>query len=87
VLHDSRCPVGVVCVWQGNGTVVLDLSKPGLAPASVQLNTTLDPRDTSYGQYTVMLKGLEPYPREGVTIDPASYMARILVGKAILFEN
>jgi hypothetical protein len=74
-------------VWPGNGKVVLDLSKPGFAPASVELNTTLDPRDTTYFQYVVALKALDLYPREGVTTDSASYTARILVGKVILWPT
>ena len=83
VLQDSRCPLGVVCVWPGNGTVLLQLSKPGFAQASAELNTTLDPRETTYVQYAIVLKVLDPYPQEGVTIDPASYIAKILVYKVV----
>ena len=29
VLEDSRCPTHVVCVWEGNARIALDLQEPG----------------------------------------------------------
>ncbi|MDQ3242536.1 MAG: hypothetical protein M3Q09_02260 [Gemmatimonadota bacterium] len=75
VAEDSRCPVDVQCVWAGNGRTILSLSASGVGTSEVSLNTTTDPRITTYAGYRIRLAGLKPPTRAGVTIPPASYVA------------
>ena len=79
VAEDSRCPEGVQCIWAGNGRVVLKLSRARRRPASLRLNTGMDPRQSSYGGYEVKLVGLNPYPKEGAAIRKRDYVATLVV--------
>jgi hypothetical protein len=63
VAGDSRCPSDVVCVWQGDGEVVLDIATDGLA-TRVVLHTGLEPRSASLAGVVVELVTLAPFPVE-----------------------
>jgi len=63
VVEDSRCPVEVTCVWEGNAVVEVAVSL-GSAPAMpLQLNTTLEPRSRIHEGLRVSLLELRPEPR------------------------
>ncbi len=61
VTEDSRCPVGVTCIWEGNAGVEITAR---MVPAGVAdlytLNTALEPRSVVVGAYRIELLGLEP---------------------------
>ncbi len=62
VVEDSRCPASVVCVWQGNGAIRLDITT-GRGAASAILNTaggTAFSREASVDGYTFTLVELDP---------------------------
>lgn len=77
VPSDSRCPVGVQCVWAGNAVVQLVLSKDGKA-AGVELNTGLEPRSATYLNYEVELLGLAPEATQG-GLSQNQYVATLVV--------
>lgn len=58
LLEDSRCPADVQCVWEGNGRVLLSLADGESAPASIELNTSLEPKSVVYSGFTVTLGNL-----------------------------
>ena len=59
---DSRCPIGAMCFWEGNGQVKLSLSQAG-NPSSFWLNTHVDfRRDTVVHGLKYELINLLPYP-------------------------
>lgn len=65
VVSDSRCPADVVCVWQGDGAVLLRVESLRTEAPSVlldTLHTELQPRAADYLGYTIILNGLLPYP-------------------------
>lgn len=68
---DSRCPIGVTCIWEGDAEVRLLLDAPA-AHAEVALHTTLDPRAVDVDSYTLELVDVLPYPIEGEPADPAT---------------
>jgi hypothetical protein len=74
VTEDSRCPEGVVCVWEGNARIVL-----GINQTVVTLNTTLAPKQTSYSAYAIQLLSLQPYPRYDQYIRKEDYVAALVV--------
>ena len=79
VPEDSRCPAGAECVWQGNGRVRLHV-RAGEAPATMlDLNTTLQPRETTVAGYTLRLEALDPYPTAGSSPAPDGYVAALLL--------
>ncbi|MGD2071194.1 MAG: hypothetical protein PVI57_21175 [Gemmatimonadota bacterium] len=78
VEEDSRCPVDVVCVWQGNLRAVLDLEAPGMGPdARVGLNTALEPTAVDFAGLTLAIVEARPVPRSDVTIEPDDYRVTV----------
>jgi hypothetical protein len=73
VTEDSRCPLDVTCVWEGNGRVALTLSSAD-GSEDAELNTTVQPRRIDFAGMRVVLASLAPYPA-GEPIDPDDYVA------------
>ena len=72
VSGDSRCPIDVTCVWEGDAVAEIELSQPTSAMETRELHTA-SPRSATYGRYQVELVRLDPAPRSTQTIPPASY--------------
>lgn len=73
VTEDSRCPLDVTCVWEGNGRVALTLSSADDSE-DAELNTTVQPRQIDFAGMRIVLASLAPYPA-GEPIDPDDYVA------------
>ena len=80
VPSDSRCPTGVQCIWAGDATVQVVLSKDGKA-AGFELHTNLDPKTATYLNYTIELVSLAPYPTTKGPIPQSQYRATFIVRK------
>ena len=79
VLEDSRCPVDVVCVWEGNAVVELGI-RVGMGPTfPLQLNSSLQPQAANWNQVRLTLLELQPAPRAEVPIQPEDYSVKIRV--------
>jgi hypothetical protein len=77
VLADSRCPVDVTCVWEGNGKVVIGIAA-GMGPThALILNTSMDPRSAVWGGIRITLLELTPSPHTGTNIPPEDYAVRL----------
>ena len=65
LLSDSRCPIGMDCVWMGVGVGKFSLSTNG-ATYPFKLATTampyFGPKDTIVAGYKIELINLSPYP-------------------------
>jgi hypothetical protein len=84
VVEDSRCPASVVCVWQGNGAIRLDITT-GSGSQSATLNTaggTGFPRETSAAGYTFTLVELDPQRQTPDAIPMQQYRATIQIAPA-----
>jgi hypothetical protein len=79
VQEDSRCPVGslILCVWEGNARVRLQV-RSGDRPDTVDLNTTVAPKEIFVGTLRIQLTALNPAPYDGSPIPKASYRARLV---------
>lgn len=77
VAQDSRCPIGVDCVWEGNGEVVLALFRSKGASGLVNLNTAIEPRSTVFDGFEIRLLELMPYPVYGERIERGAYTIRL----------
>lgn len=82
VVQDSRCPIGVQCVWQGNGQIHLSWERSQARPIWLLLNTGLSPKDFSCGGLGVDLVDLQPPARPNIEIDPAEYQVVLVVRRA-----
>ena len=76
---DSRCPIGVACVWEGVGVITVRVEETGAEPELLRLATTGQATTVNYGAYAVKLQGLWPYPRHGRTVSDRDYIATLLV--------
>lgn len=81
VEEDSRCPVGVDCVWAGNARIRVVLQPAGGRAATLELNTGAEPRAASAAGYEISLKNLTPHPRAGAKIERRRYAATLVVSR------
>lgn len=79
VTQDSRCPIDVVCVWQGDASVLLSLEAAAEPAATRELHTGIEPRETSFASYVVRLVSVAPAPRSSAKIEPEDYRVTLLV--------
>jgi hypothetical protein len=84
VIDDSRCPALVVCAWQGNGAIQLEITTSGGAQ-SATLNTaggTAFPRETTVAGYTFTLIELDPKRQTSNPIPAQQYRATVRITRA-----
>lgn len=81
VAEDSRCPVGVQCVWQGNARIRLHLSD-GSGARLLELNSGVDPRSAAELGYRVELIAVEPAPEANRPLTQDRYRVTLRVTRA-----
>lgn len=83
VVHDSRCPRMVMCIWEGDAEVGLWAESPGFAIEEFNLNTHPDGvQQVEIFGYLVTIVGLDPYPVTPGDIPPDKYVVSLVVEKA-----
>ena len=80
VLEDSRCPVGVDCVWAGNAKLEVRISK-GKISKTFEMNTALDPKTITFQGYKIELVNLNPAPTPDTDVTQRKYTASFIVKK------
>ncbi len=87
VTEDSRCPTGVVCVWEGQATILVDsvLGSEDFNRFHLTIRGSggsVDGSDSKViGPYSVTIKSLQPYPKASEKIQPSDYVAELVVEK------
>lgn len=82
VVNDSRCPTGVVCVWEGNATVRFSFEEYDNSPVVFDLNTHAGfTNDTIISGYKISLLGLTPYPAVNHETKQDEYKAELMIEK------
>jgi len=81
VLEDSRCPEGVDCIWSGNAKIRIRSSKQKHAPATIELNTNVGPKSSSYLDYEIKLVALKPRPKADKPVQSNEYKAALIITK------
>jgi hypothetical protein len=76
IIEDSRCAVGVQCIWAGTVRVKTTLIMGGTAGTStiITLNTPI-----KVGTRTLELSNVLPAPRQDIVIAPADYRFTFIV--------
>lgn len=75
VTEDSRCPVGVDCVWAGNAKVKVKISS-GRQSKVFEFNTTMGPKGDILDGWSIMIDTLSPEPKADRKPNPKSYKAK-----------
>lgn len=81
-INDSRCPSDVVCIWQGEALVTIDVETP--VQGKLQLSTYDNQTDT-LGDYSFELVEISPYPISTKIIKLKDYTITLKIDK--LSEN
>ena len=84
VIEDSRCPLDVVCVWQGTAVAkfsvtVNDQERP--VTLATYSRPGFPPSDTILLGYKIEFLDLLPYPEVGKTHDISEYRAELRITK------
>lgn len=75
VIQDSRCPVNVECIQAGSATLRFTVIEPDNDQFTAVLETGQPPQ-TADG-LTFRLISVDPAPRQGQFLDPATYTATV----------
>jgi hypothetical protein len=79
VLYDTRCPLGFLCLWEGNAQVRFKFISNHTV-SDVILDTYMDfQNDTIVNGYKITLVSLAPQPRNGVKTEQKEYKATIVI--------
>jgi hypothetical protein len=87
VLSDSRCPTGVLCVWQGEAVILVNVKIGSVDYGDFKMSTYGNPSTINVGKYYVKFINLDPYPVYGQSIDPDSYVGYFLIDSALEVED
>lgn len=81
VASDSRCPslALILCVWEGDGAILVESAGSNFAGRIDTLHTTLDPKIIELGSVLLELLRLDPYPETTDPIPTEQYTARLVV--------
>jgi hypothetical protein len=80
VTSDSRCPKGEVCIWEGDATVCIWVQPAAGTKQEFVLHTSSKgPSVTDFGDWSIRLVALDPYPITGRSILQADYVVTLQV--------
>jgi len=75
-VDDSRCPIGVICVWEGEATVYLYVRMEEVH--DLVLSTVRQPKDTIQN-FEIELMDVSPYPHISQEIKQEDYRVTLKV--------
>jgi hypothetical protein len=86
VAEDSRCPVDLACIWEGNARVIIVTVIDGIEQAHALNSSSAEWLEGSTrveaGSHTITFESLLPEPRDGVAIPQKEYRLTILLSTA-----
>lgn len=81
--EDSRCPVNVTCVWEGQATVALNISLDGKELGSISLTSRAGHEKLAIADiegYSIRLQKVDP-PKTKDEIELDEYIVTLIVSK------
>ena len=80
-LEDSRCAIGLTCVWAGQMLAVVEVSREGDATVEINLRTMVgrEPEVSTAFGYEFRLVDVEPHPKNNVTISRSEQQLKLMV--------
>ena len=82
VAADSRCAKGENCIWEGSATVQLTVTgADGARELVLHTAARSGPSAAAYGEWTIGLVTLEPFPIVGREIAPDAYIVTLSIGR------
>lgn len=81
VREDSRCPVDVTCVWEGDAKIEIVISRNGAADDTRILSIT-SPNEARTGNLRIRFVSLAPVPRQADGNAPRNYLAEFVADQS-----
>ena len=84
VFDDSRCPQGVTCIWAGEVSVMIEIYKDKklVEEKTITFNSKNKQENNMFFEkyYSKKTQSIlvEPYPKDGVTIQPKKQFIKII---------
>ncbi len=79
LISDSRCPIGVLCVWEGNAKIGFKFSNQNNS-VNFSLHTYRNfTRDTTLLGYNIKLISVSPYPHVDYSYSANQYQVEVVV--------
>ncbi len=78
VREDSRCPVDVTCVWEGDAKIEIVVSQEGAAEETKILSLRSPGSEAQAGRLRIRFVGLTPVPRQAEANRPRKYLAEFV---------
>lgn len=78
---DSRCPRSVVCVWAGDASIELTVSREGSPSATALLRLNSPTQEAQVSGLLIRFVGLAPYPETPQPSASRQYVAELVVRK------
>jgi len=84
IITDSRCPLEVVCIWQGEVACLVEITHSGTGQEKVLTypGLTQELSEAQFGSYQFTFS-VEPYPEAGKEIKKSEYRLNLLVTKTL----
>lgn len=79
VSGDSRCPLGVMCIWSGDADIHLTTFRGKRMPTARLARVVRDPRSVTDGDDTIEVVGLAPIRRQQDQVGPGDYRVTLVV--------
>jgi len=82
VREDSRCPSDVVCIWEGQATISVNVQNANLDPGNFNLTSRGGGSDFSvrdFHDFSLRLLEIAPYPRSTEPIGTDDYRVTLVV--------
>jgi len=81
-IEDSRCPLNVICVWEGQAEVTLKVTISGEEPVDLKLINRVNHPELgidTLGNFIFTLEDVLPYPEEPGELDDEEYVLKMKV--------
>ena len=79
---DSRCPLSVICVWEGQAECAFQLTFQNDMVVTDTLISRIGRPELAIGhlgEYKITLLDVSPYPEEPDQLEPEDYVIRLMV--------
>jgi hypothetical protein len=78
-LDDSRCAIGVTCVWEGEAVATIEVARNGAQPEVVEvaLRAGSEPAGTAVAGYLLSVLDVSPHPEQNVTPERSAFTLRL----------
>jgi hypothetical protein len=82
VIEDSRCPVGVICIWPGQVKIELEIRQKGKEPEKIVLTSQAgrdELAETRVNDFLFRLLKVEPLRQKDAELQLSDYVIMIMV--------